>query len=142
MNASAFLDTNILLYAFAENDPRTGIAEDLLSAGARVGVQVLNEFAAVAMRKLDWPLEEISEALLAIRALCPEPVPVTIETHDRALQIVKRYRYHIYDALDRRGSPGSFLHHPVFGRSARRSGHRRPFHSESIPNAIIPAIHP
>ncbi len=99
MNASAFLDTNILLYAFAEKDPRTGIAEDLLSAGARVGVQVLNEFAAVAMRKLGWPLEEISEALLAIRVLCPEPVPVTIETHDRALRIVKRYSYHIYDAL-------------------------------------------
>jgi predicted nucleic acid-binding protein len=59
----------------------------------------LNEFVAVALRKLAMPWEELLEALHAIRVLCPSPVPITVETHDRALQIVGQHRYHIYDAL-------------------------------------------
>ena len=48
----AFFDTNVLIYAFAGDDARTGIAEGLLARGGRVGVQTLNEFVAVAVRKL------------------------------------------------------------------------------------------
>lgn len=54
MSADAFLDTNVLLYAFAE-DPRAPVAEALLGAGAVISVQVLNEFSAVARRKLAMP---------------------------------------------------------------------------------------
>ena len=43
--------------------------------------------------------EAIAEALAAIRMPCPEPVPLTIDTHDAALRIASRYRFHIYDAL-------------------------------------------
>ena len=39
------------------------------------------------------------EALRAIRTLCLKPLPVTIETHEKALDIVRRYKYRIYDAL-------------------------------------------
>ena len=31
--------------------------------------------------------------------LCPAPVPLTIETHDSALQMASRYRFSLYDAL-------------------------------------------
>jgi predicted nucleic acid-binding protein len=99
MRGKAFFDTNVLLYAFAKDDPRAEVAEKLLAGGGMVGVQTLNEFVAVAVRELAIPWEEILEALRAIRALCPSPVPVTVETHDAALQIVRRHGYHIYDAL-------------------------------------------
>ncbi len=95
----AFFDTNVLIYAFAADDPRTGIAEALLAGGGVVGVQILNEFVAVASRKLAMKWEEILDALNAIRVLCPLAVPLTRETHERALQIATRHGYHLFDSL-------------------------------------------
>jgi predicted nucleic acid-binding protein len=95
----AFLDTNILLYAFAKDDPRSETAEALLARGGVIGVQTLNEFVAVALRKLAMPWEEVLEALSAIRVLFPSPVPITIKTHDVALRIAEQHGYHIYDSL-------------------------------------------
>ncbi len=99
MNAKAFFDTNVLVYTVAEKDERTAVAEALVAAGGVISVQVLNELAAVGRRKLGMTWEEIGEALGAIRALCPSPVPLTIETHDAALRIAAQYGFHIYDAL-------------------------------------------
>ena len=96
---SAFFDTNVLIYAFAENDARAEIAEGLLALGGMVGVQTLNEFVAVAVRKLAMPWADVLEALAAIRMLCPSPVPLTVRTHESALRIAERYGYHIYDSL-------------------------------------------
>jgi predicted nucleic acid-binding protein len=96
---AAFFDTDVLIYAFAKDDPRAKIAETLLAGGGVVGVQILNEFVAVAVRKLGMRWEEILEALSALRELCPSPVPVTVKTHDAALRIAGRYGYHIYDSL-------------------------------------------
>ena len=64
-----------------------------------MSVQVLNELASVARRKLGMTWDEIGEALAAIRVLCPSPVPLTIETHEAGLRIAAQYRFHIYDAL-------------------------------------------
>jgi len=96
---TAFFDTNVLIYAFAKDDPRAKIAETLLAGGGVVGVQTLNEFVAVAARKLAMPWAEIQEALSALRELCPSPVPLTLKTHDAALRIAGRYGYHIFDSL-------------------------------------------
>jgi predicted nucleic acid-binding protein len=96
---AALFDTNVIVYAFAKDDHRTKIAETLLAGGGVIGVQTLNEFVAVAARKLAMPWEEILEALSALRELCPSPVPLTVKTHDAALRIAGRYRYHIYDSL-------------------------------------------
>jgi predicted nucleic acid-binding protein len=60
----AFLDTNVLIYAFAKDDPPTNTAETLLATGGGVvGVLTPNWFVAVAVRKL-----------------------ATLETHDTAMQ--------------------------------------------------------
>lgn len=99
MRGKAFFDTNVILYAFAKNDPRTGTAETLLAAGGVVSVQTLNEFVSVAVRKLGMSWKQVLEALSAIRVLCPSPAPLTVETHDAALRIMGRYGYHIYDSL-------------------------------------------
>lgn len=44
------------------------------------------------------PMIEVREVLAQIRAVCTV-VPMTLQTHDRALQIADRYRLPIYDAL-------------------------------------------
>ena len=48
---TAFLDTNILIYAAAQQDTRSAVARDLLRRRCTISVQVLNEFAAVAHRR-------------------------------------------------------------------------------------------
>ncbi len=99
MPGKAFFDTNILIYAVAKNDPRGPRAEALLAAGGVVGVQVLNEFISVVRRKMRMPWKDVTEALDAIRVLCPSPVPVTFSTHETALRVAENYGFEIYDAL-------------------------------------------
>jgi predicted nucleic acid-binding protein len=99
MSDSVFFDTTILIYAISDSDPRAAIAEELLAAGGHISVQVLNEFAAVARRKLKMSWEEIAEALAAVRALCESPAPLTVAVHEQALELAARYGYHIYVAL-------------------------------------------
>jgi len=99
MNAKPFLDTNVVLYAFREGDSRGQRAEAILVQGGLISVQVLNEFTAVARRKLNKSWREVRRALGILRVLCPEPMPLTVKTHDAALQIAERYKYSIYDSL-------------------------------------------
>ena len=99
MPAKVFFDTNVLIYALAGNDPRSERSELLLSSGGIISVQVLNEFVSVARRKLKMSWDEVREALDAIRVLCPSPIPITVQTHESALQISEQYGYEIYDAL-------------------------------------------
>lgn len=97
--AKHFFDTNLLIYAVAENDPRTARAEELLAYGGTLSVQILNEFVSVARRKLSMPWSEVREALDAFRILCPNPLPITTAVHDSALKIAEQHSYHIYDAM-------------------------------------------
>jgi predicted nucleic acid-binding protein len=99
MSGRPFFDTTILIYSISLEDPRAEIAERLLANGGFISVQVLNEFAAVAHRKLKMPWQQIGEALSAVRALCAPPTALSVETHEAALQIAAQYGYHIYDAL-------------------------------------------
>lgn len=62
-------------------------------------VQILNEFVSAARRKLLMSWSEVTEALAAIRILCPSPLPLTVETHEAALKIAEQHGYGIYDAL-------------------------------------------
>lgn len=99
MPAKVFFDTNVLIYALAGTDRRSERSELLLSSGGIISVQVLNEFVSVARRKLKMSWDEVREALDAIRVLCPSPIPITVQTHESALQISEQYGYEIYDAL-------------------------------------------
>jgi predicted nucleic acid-binding protein len=94
-----FFDTNVLIYAVARNDPRASRAEALLAAGGMISVQSLNEFVAVARRKLGMSWKEVREFLDLICILCPKPVPVTHDTHRGAIAIAEKHGYSIYDAL-------------------------------------------
>jgi predicted nucleic acid-binding protein len=94
-----FFDTNVLLYAIAKNDPRASKSEELLACGGIISVQSLNEFVAVARRKLDMPWKELSEILDLLCVLCPDPIPISFDTHKTAVTIAEQYGYGIYDAL-------------------------------------------
>ena len=99
MPAKVFFDTAVLVYILKKGDKKSAIADRLLAAGGVLSVQVLNEFANVAHRKLGMKWVEIEEALLNILYLCLPPADITVETHTVALEIAKRYGFHIYDSL-------------------------------------------
>ena len=99
MTDRAFFDTNVFVYAIVQDDPRSQQAEDLIAEGGTVSVQVLNEFAAVVRRKAKMPWDEVRFAIENIRTLCPNPLPITTDTHQEAQAIAEKYGYRIYDAL-------------------------------------------
>jgi predicted nucleic acid-binding protein len=99
MPAKAFFDTNVLIYAVAQDDPRSTQAEELLASGGVLSVQILNEFVSVARRKILMSWSDVTEALNAFRVLCPSPLPITIKLHEAALKIAEKHGYNIYDAL-------------------------------------------
>lgn len=94
-----FLDTHVLVYAALQPDPRSDAARALLRGGGMISVQVLNEFAHVARRKLRRPWPEVRHALAAVRALCRAPLPLTTATHEAALGLAEQTGYAFYDAL-------------------------------------------
>ncbi len=93
-----FLDTNVLLYLLSGDASKADRAESLVAAGGRISVQVLNEFASVASRKLGMPWHEIHEALNTIRELCLVEA-LGLETHDLGMSLAERYGLSIYDAM-------------------------------------------
>ena len=93
----AFFDTNVLLYLLSEDAAMADRAEELIAIGGVISVQVLNEFASVASRKLRMSWSEIRDVLSSIRAVC-ETEPVTVETHELGLELAERYGLSFYDA--------------------------------------------
>lgn len=93
-----FIDTNVLLYLLSGDEAKADRAEETLAGGGVLSVQVLNEFASVASRKLKMSIGEIREALATIRALC-KIVPISEDTHDLGLQVAERYGMSIYDSM-------------------------------------------
>ena len=91
MSGEVFFDTNILIYAAAKGHPRADVVTALVAKGGAISVQVLNEFANVARRKLKWPWPDIVEALAAFRVLCSEPLPIGAATHETALDGIGFY---------------------------------------------------
>ena len=96
--ADSFFDTSVLLYLLSDDTVRADKIESLLAARGIISVQVLNEFAVVALRKLKMPLHEVREILDTIRAVCAVE-PMTVETHDRGLAIFERYGFSLYDSI-------------------------------------------
>lgn len=96
--AERFVDTNVLLYLLSADSAKADRVERVLASGATLGVQVLNEFAAVALRKLGMTIGEVREALGSITAVC-RVMPLTLRVHEMGLQIAERYGYAIYDSL-------------------------------------------
>lgn len=92
-----FLDSNVVLYLLSGDAAKADRAEALLEAGGTVSVQVLNEITSVCRRKLAMPWEEVDALLMAVKAACAV-VPLTLESHEKAVELAKRFQLSLYDA--------------------------------------------
>lgn len=95
---TAFLDSNILIYAITESDRRCVIAKELLSTPFVVSTQSLNELIHVGRRKLRLNWAEIDYALLQVITAAIATFPVLVTTQRSAVAFSKRYGFAIYDS--------------------------------------------
>ena len=94
----SFLDTNILVYVASDDTVKADRAEAVIAGGGTISVQVLNELANVARRKMRMSWTETHAFLSTLRGLLTVR-PVTLETHEAGLALAERYGFSIYDAM-------------------------------------------
>jgi predicted nucleic acid-binding protein len=87
-----------LLYHLSDNQAKAERTETLLESGGVISVQVLNEFASVALGKKAVNVRELRETLSILRAVCVVK-PLDVETHERGLDVAERYQFSIYDSM-------------------------------------------
>ena len=94
----SFFDTNVLLYVASADVPKADRAEKLIGEGGTISVQVLNEIANVARRKMRLSWAETRALLGTFRELLPVR-PLTIGVHDAGVALAERYGLSVYDAM-------------------------------------------
>ena len=93
-----FFDTNVLLYMASRDVAKADRAEQIVTEGGSISVQVLNELTNVARRKMQMSWPETRAFLSLIRGLLPVQ-PITVEVHETGLDLAERYRLSTYDAM-------------------------------------------
>jgi predicted nucleic acid-binding protein len=96
--SAEFVDTNVLVYFAEQHETKYRRSAELLAQRPIASVQVLNEFANVARRKLRLDWHQTQEVLLLLRSLL-DVRPLTVEVHELGLLLAARYDLHIYDAM-------------------------------------------
>lgn len=94
----SFFDTNILLYLASGDTAKADRAEAAIAKGGSISVQVLNELANVARRKMQMSWDETHALLNTLRDLL-KVHPLAVETHETGLGIAERYGLSVYDAM-------------------------------------------
>lgn len=95
--AKPFIDSNVVLYLFSSDTLKADRTESLLQSGGLISVQVLNEVASVCLRKLKMTWEDIDAVLETLKSTC-EVLPVTLASHEKAVELAKRFQISLYDA--------------------------------------------
>jgi predicted nucleic acid-binding protein len=103
MSGPVFVDTNVLIYAFDDFDPkkqraaRAWRAELWRTHTGRISFQVLQEFYAKVTQKLPAAREEARAEVRDLTAW--RPLAVSAELVEYAWKVQDRYRFSFWDAL-------------------------------------------
>jgi predicted nucleic acid-binding protein len=88
----------VVIYLVSADAKTADRAEALVRQGGAISVQVLNQAANVARRKMAMDWRETRQFLTSLRG--PLAVaPLTAETHALGLDLAERYKLSIYDAM-------------------------------------------
>jgi predicted nucleic acid-binding protein len=94
----SFFDTNVLISIASDDSAKADRAEAIVREGGAISVQVLNEIANVARRKMKLSWRETRGFLSSLRELLTVH-PVTVDTHELGLALAERHKLATYDAL-------------------------------------------
>ena len=95
---ASFFDTNVLVYLASGDSAKADRAEAVIAEGGSISVQVLNEVASVARRKMQMNWNETHALLEMLRGLLTVH-PLTVDIHETGLRFAERYGFSIYDAM-------------------------------------------
>lgn len=102
MSDKIFIDTNILIYAFSEDELIKQQVSmnliDTISYNAIISNQVINELANVFLKKFKLSTNEVEDAILELDSLL-EIVNFDISSQIKALRLKQRYNLQFFDAL-------------------------------------------
>jgi predicted nucleic acid-binding protein len=93
MSVKHFIDTNVLIYAFSDDDAKASVAEGVLAAGGIISVQVLNEFTNVCRRKLKLEWHVTEERLAVVKTLTRKVLPITLDHHEKAITLARAHDF-------------------------------------------------
>lgn len=93
-----FFDTNALVYLASGDSAKADQAEAVVARGGIISVQVLNELANVARRKMRMSWNETHALLSSLRGLLAVHT-LTLETHEIGLELSERYGLSSFDAM-------------------------------------------
>ena len=94
----SFFDSNTLLYTVSPDEAKASRARALIARRGTISVQVLNEVANVARRKmqLDW---QATARLLRPFYVAFQIVDVTELVHITGIRLAERYLLAVYDGM-------------------------------------------
>lgn len=100
MKDSTFIDTNILVYLYSDDEAgKKLISKNLLNENSSfISTQVLLEFSNTMRKKYKAEWDKISRAIDEITG-CVSVFTNHIETIKHAIAIAEKYRYSFYDSL-------------------------------------------
>ncbi len=94
----SFFDTDVLVSIASGDVAKADRAEAAIAAGGAISVQVLNELANVARRKMQLSWTETHAFLDLLRGLLTVH-PLTVDIHETGLRLAERYDFSTYDAM-------------------------------------------
>jgi len=102
MRDKAFLDTNVLIYSYSQDEAQKQmIASNILGDYAEhiiISKQVINELVNVLFKKFKLSPDDIENAILELDTFMPI-VDFDITTQIKALRLKEKYKFQYYDAL-------------------------------------------
>ncbi|MSP49454.1 MAG: PIN domain-containing protein [Alphaproteobacteria bacterium] len=96
--SGSFFDTNVLLYVASGDSAKADRTEKLIDDGGTISIQVLNEIANVALRKMGMSWAETCAFLSMIRDLLTVE-PITVDIHETGLALAERHSLSVFDAM-------------------------------------------
>ena len=102
MSDKIFIDTNVLIYAFSEDEPTKQQKAlnliDAVACDAIISNQVINELANIFLKKFKLPIEQVEDSFLELDSLL-NIVSFDMSTQIRALRLKQRYNLQYFDSL-------------------------------------------
>jgi predicted nucleic acid-binding protein len=101
MSDRVFLDTNVIIYLYSEDeDYKRQAVYNLLNENICItSTQVFNESSNIWYKKYNLSKSQIVRYLNEIEAVCDEVTLIQRKTIDHALDIKERYGFSYYDCL-------------------------------------------
>jgi predicted nucleic acid-binding protein len=99
MSDKITLDSNILIYAFADNnDFRKSISKDIVAKCDIISIQAVNETSYILLKKFKLPKEQLEQVIKFIK---DQFIISNLTTNilDQTIMLCKKYNFSFWDSM-------------------------------------------